>query len=68
MSDLVYIWSGEHGCYWRPNAHGYTSRIGQAGVYPRELAERLTHHCGPEKRIELEPAVAVRQNSWERPA
>ncbi len=54
-SKYVLIWSGEHGCYWRPDAAGYTTRLSAAGIYERSEAERLTAHCGPEKRIELEP-------------
>ncbi|CDO35795.1 hypothetical protein [Novosphingobium sp. KN65.2] len=54
-SDLVLIWSGEHHAYWRPEASGYTSRATKAGIYTREVAISLTSHCGPEKRIELEP-------------
>ena len=53
--DLVYIWSGEHGCYWRADAAGYTRRIRDAGIYTRDEAGRMTSHCGPEKQIEIEP-------------
>ena len=63
--DRVRIWSGEHRQYWRPEAQGDTSVLSNAGIWTRRDAERLTKHCGPEKRIELrlvldtiKPAVA----------
>jgi hypothetical protein len=28
-----YIWSMEHGAYWRPNGNGYTTDRSQAGIY-----------------------------------
>lgn len=58
-TEHVLIWSGEHNCYWRPDASGYTSRAKAAGIYTRADAERMTSHCGPEKRIELEPCHAA---------
>ena len=48
-----YIWSGEHGAYWREGAAGYTTEQKNAGVYSVEEAWGLVRHCGPEKRIEL---------------
>lgn len=56
--DPVFIWSGEHNAYWRTGGNGYTVRASKAGIWTREEAVRQTIHCGPEKRIELEP-VAV---------
>lgn len=53
------IWSGEHECYWRPDASGYTKRICEAGRYSLEDAKKRTSHCGPEKRIEIEPIAAL---------
>lgn len=50
------IWSGEHQAWWRAPANGYTSDIFAAGVYPRSEARARTSHCGPEKRIRLQPA------------
>lgn len=47
----VRIWSAEHGCYWRPEAAGYTQDKLEAGLYIFEDAVRRTHHCGPEKKI-----------------
>lgn len=53
------IWSGEHRAYWRANASGYCADIRDAGAYRRAEAERLTRHCGPEKRIEIRPVQMV---------
>lgn len=40
--DNVYlIWSHEHAAWWGPGGHGYTQRIGQAGLYSREEALRV---------------------------
>lgn len=50
------IWSGEHQAWWRAPANGYTNDIFAAGVYPRDEARSHTSHCGPEKRIKLQPA------------
>lgn len=50
----VLIWSGEHFAWWRPNGAGYTTQLAGAGVYERAEAVRLTHHCGPEKKIEIQ--------------
>lgn len=55
--ELVWIWSGEHSAYWRPDASGYTVYPHVAGVYSRAEAESLTSHCGPEKKIELRPVA-----------
>lgn len=52
------IWSGEHNAYWRPDGAGYTTRIRDAGRYSLEDAKKRTNHCGPEKRIEIEPIAA----------
>ena len=54
-ADAVAIWSGEWDAWWRDNAAGYTAFSGMAGVYTREVAESLTRHCGPEKKIEIRP-------------
>ena len=59
-AELVRIWSGEHNAYWRHNASGYTVRASAAGIYTRSDAEAFTNHCGPEKRIELEPVIAIK--------
>ena len=57
---LVYIYSKEHGAYWRANGCGYvaptyTTRItDEVGVFDFAQAWKLTAHCGPEKAIEFE--------------
>ncbi len=53
------IWSGEHNAYWCPDAAGYSTRIRDAGRYSLEDAKKRTAHCGPEKRIEIEPIAAI---------
>jgi len=50
----VYIWSGQWGMYWRPNAAGYTPNKTEAGVYTISDAYEATSHCGWEKRIAYE--------------
>lgn len=52
LRHKVYIWSAEHGAWWRPDASGYTVAIEGAGVYDFADAHERTKHCGPEKRIE----------------
>lgn len=54
-TNKALIWSGEHGAWWRPNSAGYTSHREAAGVYEIEEARRITSHCGPEKKIEIQP-------------
>ena len=41
MSDLVKIWSFEHDAWWRPNSCGYTTAETEAGLYPRDQAEKI---------------------------
>lgn len=48
----VFIWSREHGAWWRPNAEGYTSKLEEAWVVDFPTAYDYTKHCGPEKRID----------------
>lgn len=50
----VYIYSGQWGAYWRPNACGYTTHKEVAGVYDIEDAYRHVAHCGIEKKISFE--------------
>lgn len=54
-NKLVYIFSKEHGAYWRAKGQGYTTnRINEAGIFDFSDAFSLTCHCGPEKMIEFE--------------
>lgn len=42
MNDPRYfIWSNEHGAWWRPAHRGYTQDIGEAGRYPCDEALRI---------------------------
>ena len=60
LEKRVYIWSREHGAYWRAEAAGYTDDKAQAGIFGFEDAFQQTKHCGREKRIEY-IAVPVRR-------
>ncbi len=53
--DSVYIYSAEHGAYWRVNAKGYTACKDDAWVLSRDRAIAHSKGCGPEKQIELIP-------------
>lgn len=55
VSEPVYIWSGEHGMYWKDNSRGYTNDRSKAGVYSREAAERIIENAGPSKALEIHP-------------
>jgi hypothetical protein len=35
------IWSNEHGAWWKPNSHGYTTDRGDAGYYSLEEATEI---------------------------
>lgn len=48
----VRIYSSEHRAFWRGGGHGYTAQLSDAGVFSFGEAYKMTHHCGPEKRIE----------------
>jgi hypothetical protein len=52
LKRSVYIWSREHGAYWRQGAAGYTDDRNQAGIFGFEDAFNRTKHCGREKQIE----------------
>jgi hypothetical protein len=54
-TELFFIYSGEHGAFWRPRGAGYTHTRLEAGRYTRTEAERISRGCGTEKRIELVP-------------
>ena len=54
LSRKVYIYSGEHGMYWRSGRSGYSVQRDEAGVYAAEDAWDATSHCGLSKRITFE--------------
>ena len=56
--DRGFIWTDEHGAYWRPASAGYTVRISAAGIYSRGEFNRIVSGCGPEKRLTFEPLPA----------
>lgn len=41
--ETYVIWSHEHGKWWAPNAHGYVSRLDEAGRYTQKIALEI---CG----------------------
>lgn len=40
-NEMYYIWSIEHGAWWKPQEHGYTKIKSEAGLYYREEAIRI---------------------------
>jgi hypothetical protein len=49
----VYIYSGEHGMFWRSNRNGYASKKEAAGIYKAADAWDAVAHCGLSKQIQL---------------
>lgn len=47
MSGLYYIWSNEHRAWWGPNSRGYSTGLGNAGVYLREDALQICRDAIP---------------------
>lgn len=41
MGDFVLVWSMEHGAWWRPGWHGYSTNIMEAGLYARQEAQQI---------------------------
>lgn len=41
MEKLWYIWSFEHGGYWKPNMNGYTEKLDYAGKYSFKEALKI---------------------------
>jgi len=52
IGKQVYIYSREHGAYWRHGGCGYTCKDNEAGQWDFLAAVAETRHCGPEKKIE----------------
>lgn len=40
--DEYLIWSEEHGAWWRPGGHGYTSSLAQAGRFTEAKAREIS--------------------------
>lgn len=60
-TDLVRIWSNEHGAWWRAKSNGYASRIEDAGLYERADAERICKEGGAIKGIPCEEIEELNQ-------
>lgn len=60
MGDYL-IWSNEHRAWWRPNAHGYTVHIEQAGRYTRDEAVKHSR-CRDQYRGEPLPELPIRED------
>lgn len=57
------IWSEEHGAWWRPNNHGYTQSMKQAGRYTYEQARAISHSAnggGTFCEVPVEETAAMR--------
>lgn len=59
-ADIVRIWFGRRGAWWKPDGASFTTRVEQSGLFRREKAERLTKDLGRELRIEFDLVVAAR--------
>jgi len=40
-NSLAWIWSNQHGQWWRPNRRGYTAHIHEAGRYTWDEAAQI---------------------------
>lgn len=47
IANKFVVWHAPSSLYWRPNASGYTSELGSAGLYTQEEAERLARRRSP---------------------
>jgi hypothetical protein len=46
MSEPLYVvWSEEHGAWWAPGAHGYTTSLIKAGRYSKERADAIVENA-----------------------
>lgn len=41
VCEKFYIWSMEHGAYWRPEGAGYTYSLKDAGLYSRKTCDQV---------------------------
>jgi hypothetical protein len=55
-----WIWSNEHGAWWRPAEQGYTHLLHEAGRYSQQKAEGIVYHANhPVPDTDFPNAVAV---------
>jgi hypothetical protein len=66
MTNWV-IWSEEHGAWWAPGSHGYTTSLRQAGRYSRERAEEIVENANRYLREGARNEVAL-PDPWPREA
>lgn len=57
-NKLVYIYSGAKEAYWRENGNGYTTRVGDVGVFDFSEAWRQTGDFLEDDYIEYEEVGA----------
>jgi len=43
--EKYYIWSNEHQLWWKPQCHGYTENIWEAGQYSKTEAEEIVENA-----------------------
>lgn len=67
-ADIVRIWFGRRGAWWKSNAEGFTTKVEESGLFRREKAVRLTADMGRDLRIELDLVVAARPPRAAMPA
>jgi hypothetical protein len=62
------IWSIEHNAWWRGNWEGYTTKLGEAGIYSEADSQKVltranyppprVHECRiPVESVGLDPAI-----------
>lgn len=56
--DLYYIYSFEHGAWWKPNKNGYTDSLDKAGKYTKEEAYKMCAFANWVSLEEVPVAVA----------
>lgn len=48
------IWSNEHNGFWKPNRHGYTRSLAEAGRFSKEEAQRICDEASLGGRLTFE--------------
>lgn len=62
-NDIVRIWFGRRGAWYRQDAEGFTNKVNQSGLFRRSAAQGLVDKLGDEAatmRIEFDLVVAAR--------